>query len=66
VKKEDEEVKKFVTMMKAVFRKLFKSSARDRVGVTANNNVNHNEPEGGNSNNNVKSANGSPSRRIKW
>jgi hypothetical protein len=49
-------------MMKAMFRKLFKGSSKDRVAAAAgppSATISNNDPEG---NNKV----GSPSKRIKW
>lgn len=48
-------------MMKAVFKKLFKSSSKDKVAV-ATNNTNEQQQEG-TSRNNVTD---SPARRVKW
>jgi len=48
-------------MMKAVFRKFFKRSSRDKVAVADSSN----DQEENNNNNNSKNATGSPSRRVK-
>lgn len=51
-------------MMKAVFRRIFKSSSKDKVAVAE---INKNEPEESNKNNgNSRNGTGSPSRRVKW
>jgi hypothetical protein len=57
-----EKKKCLLMMMKAMFRKLFKGSSKDRVAAAAGPavvNIGNNDQEG---NNKI----GSPSRRIKW
>lgn len=50
-------------MMKAVFRRIFKSSSKDKVAVAE---INKNEQEGSSTNNgSSKNGTGSPSRRVK-